>query len=525
VIWVQGLRFGTAPSLRLDRVAAETTARDLLMDRVFRLGPDWRAQALVTAHRTLEHQFVWREGGRDEYLRLLGAFLQEPGWRIRFLNFQVEPEERAESFSVWLSAEGVPERMAHALPEGRPAASLKEEEARDLAYTGLRERLGAEPSRVREISAEESVRPERTDWTFTFEALQGYSLREGEARLQVEIAGNRVVDVRKFVYVPQEWEREWRAESSRRSLASFIPIGLLLLAALGGLITSVVLWARGELLTTPLQILSLGVGAVMVLTAANEWPEAQSAFTTQLSLGNQVILALVGMVLGSAMIGFGTGLAAALGHTWLQEPKQGVRGGVFLGFPLGLLFVVSSRAFSHWATDGPPPWPDYSGAVSFFPVLASTLYPIMGFLTLTALALLFLGTLRRLSGTRWSWLSVTLLLLLGLVLAPNPPDSPWIAWIAGATGMGAAVGAFWAACNRWGWSLVPGAVMAIVWTSGMETLLSRPFPGASLGSGLGMVVVLFLVMTWSRSLESGHLLGKPPGQRSAGFEPSPPEVV
>ena len=66
------------------------------------------------------------------------------------------------------------------------------------------------------MEAEESSLPGRTDWTFTFTELGLLEDVDGEARVEVRIAGDEVVDVSRELRVPEAWVRERREVESRR---------------------------------------------------------------------------------------------------------------------------------------------------------------------------------------------------------------------------------------------------------------------------------------------------------------------
>ncbi len=499
-IWVTGLETADSPRLTLTRPQAEAEARSALEDRRVSLGSEWIPLFSVSAGRTLSPHVVWQEGSEEEYGELVGDFLSSPGWRVRFVNFEVAPEERAESYSVRLFATGQAPRVSHVLPEGRPGKALMEEEARVLALMALEDQLEAIPGTVREISAEESVLPDRTDWTFTFAATEGYPLTEGEGRAEVRIAGDEVVGTRKFVHVQEEWEREWRADESKRALAGIPSVALLLLLALGASVLGIIRWTRGSLYTPPLPILSGVIAIILLLTTINEWPNTVGGFTTQLSFANQAALALLGSGLGLAFVAGGVGLLGALAHTWIQERPPSIQGPAAVGLALGVAYVGLSGLLSRLAPAGPPGWPGYGGAVSYLPGLSTAMTAVIGFLTVTAVALLLLATLERLRGTRWSWTGIPLVLLVGLTLASNSPGASWLVWVGSAALLAACIGFLWGLCRKLGWAILPGVMAAPVLLGMVETALRHPYPGNTLGAVFGMAGVVAAMHLWTRAL-------------------------
>jgi hypothetical protein len=499
-VWGTGLETADSPRLTLTRPQAEADARSALEDRGVSLGSEWIPLFSLTGGRTLSHQFVWQEGSEEEYGELVDDFLSSPGWQVRFVSFEVAPEERAESYSVSLFASGQAPSVSHVLPEGRPGKALTEEEARVLTLMALEDQLEAIPGTVREISAEESVLPDRTDWTFTFAATEGYPLTEGEGRAEVRIAGDEVVETRKFVHVPEDWEREWRVDESKRALAGIPSVALLLLLALGALVLGIIRWTRGSLYTPPLPILSGVIAIILLLTTINEWPNTVGGFTTQLSFANQAALALLGSGLGLAFVAVGVGLLGALAHTWIQERPSSIQSPAAVGLALGVAYVGLSGLLSRLAPAGPPGWPGYGGALSYLPWLSTAMTAVIGFLTVTAGALLLLATLERLRSTRWSWIGVPLVLLFGLTLASNPAGVSWLVWIGRAAMLAACIGVLWGLCRKLGWAILPGVMAAPILLGMVETALKHPYPGNTLGAVFGMLGVVAAMHLWTRAL-------------------------
>src|SRR5207237_4535188 len=135
-------------------------------------------------------------------------------------------------------------RVNHDLPEARPGKSLTEEDARKIAAQVVHERLGSHPANLKEISADASKKPARTDWTFVFKDTEDYGLPEGEPRLAIEIDGDEVVDIVRYVYVPEEWSRNERRQQNIpeifRTTCTVLLIGIVVAASIIGIVR----WSR-----------------------------------------------------------------------------------------------------------------------------------------------------------------------------------------------------------------------------------------------------------------------------------------
>jgi membrane protease YdiL (CAAX protease family) len=502
VFGVTGNQRTTAPTFTIDRSQAEARARSALGDGGVELGGDWVPLFSIVTGSNLSHQFVWEEGSKEEYEGLMGRFLSSPQWAIRFVRFNVEPEERAESYTVNLDPLGEVLAVRHRLPEGRPGDTLTEEESRQLALEALRDRLAMDPRKLREISAVETARPNRTDWTFSFAASEEYPLARGEGRATVLIAGNEVADAGRFVHVPEDWERERRADESRRQLALLPAVALLLFLGLAAAILAIVLWARGSLQTSPVRVLSGTLVAILCVAAINDWPGTIGAFTTEESYANQLGLTLVGLGLGLASMAGAVGILGALGHTWIHDKRRSIRNAEWIGSALGMTLAGVLAHLSRWESWTPPDWPEYLGALSYSPSLSVMSRALTGILAATAGTLLLMAALERLKDRRRLWIAAPLLLVMGLAGAPNPPGTGWFVWVGGAVGVGVGIFLLWLLCRRLGWAILPGVVAAPALLELVELVKVRPYVGSGIGGIMGMVGVIIVVRYWTKALQA-----------------------
>ncbi len=499
-LWGKGFESRRSPRVELDRAGAEAVAREAMETRGVDLGTGWMPLFSFSSSQQASHDFVWQHGTEQEYHDLMDLFLDPPHWRIRFVRFDVAPEERAETHTVRIRPSGEVMEVASTLPEGRPAESLGEAEARALALEALQERLGTAPEEVREISAAETTRPNRTDWTFVFATEEGYPLRQGEGRLQIRIAGTDIAGARRFVHIPEDWERVRRAETSRRGLVALSVLGPLLVLGLVASIFAIVRWAQGGLHSIPIRPLALTMMSLLLVTGLNEWPRNIGGFTTQESFANQLGITILGLGLGLLFLSMAVGLLGALAHTWLRERPPSMQWGLWVGLALGVAFSGAFRGLSRLAPSGPPGWPSYDAVVSYLPWISAGLTPLTQFLGLAAAILLLLAAMSRLRGTSQAWLAWALPLFTGLALAPNEPGTPWLVWMG--VGLAAAAGVVLARllCERLGWSLLPGLVAGLLLLDQAEALLMRPFPGSAPGAILAIGLTVSAASIWARAL-------------------------
>ena len=284
-----------SPRLEVGRAEAVAAAREVLAAQGVEPG-DWTETSRVNSGLGLAHRFVWSEAGEDRHRALLGEYLAPPRWRVRYARFEGDVAARAEEHVVWIGPDGVPGRREHRLAEDAAGATLSEEDARILAQ-GVLARIGSAPD-MAEVSAESSRRPARTDWTFTFRDESAGDLAGGEARVAVEIAGDEVVDTRRYVFLPEGWRRadeQRRTTLSIAGIASTIVLGVLLVA---GAVLAVVRWTRGAF---DLKVALAAAGIAMVaavVTMANNWPLLMSGLSTAQPLPLQLGIGVAGGLIG-----------------------------------------------------------------------------------------------------------------------------------------------------------------------------------------------------------------------------------
>ena len=240
VVWAFARPFrAELPPLTVGRAVAEQAARDTLAARGVTLDAGWRVLPTVEAGGDAG-QFVWRTAGRDRYFSLLGTYLPLPHWRVRVARFEGDLEARAEEWHVEVGADGGVERVSHTLPEARPGASLSEQEARRVARDAVRERFGLVGASLEDVSTDASKRPKRMDWDITFKDTSVAALPQGEPRITVTLVGDEVADVRRYVFVPEEWQRRQRSDDTRamivQSLGAVLVAGLVFAGAIGGVV-------------------------------------------------------------------------------------------------------------------------------------------------------------------------------------------------------------------------------------------------------------------------------------------------
>jgi hypothetical protein len=424
---------------------------------------------------------------------------------VRVANFEGDLAERAEEWNAVVDRSGVPQQLQHTLPESRAGVSLDESAARTAARQALRERasLDAEHGQAREISARPAKLEARTDWTFTFADAVIAPLPQGEARVDVHLSGDEVTSVRRYVFVPEDWERQERAAGTRevivRILAGVLFGGLLLSAAVIG----VILWSRSHY--SP-GVFLLGSGlmlAAAVASGVNGWPAIMASLSTAqpltLQIGAVAGVGLVGLGITAALVGLALGgfPGALAAQPWLPDGEARL-----LGLAAGALAAAVGGAASWLRTPAWAPAADLTSLNTYVPLADLALDPVTAFLTrLAVLLTLFLGIDRITRGwTRLRPLALALLVLVGVIASGPPPGGALTAWLISAIVTGAALAGLYAALLRLDLSMVPLGLGASGALAALARGAQRPFPGALPASILAALVVLALGWVWFRVL-------------------------
>jgi len=416
------------PSLALERGGAEAAADAALRARGVTLGPEWRRLSAVRLAsengQWLQHKFVWREAGPDVYRALVGSTLPPPLWEVRYAMFEGDVAARAEEWRVTVDPGGGVRQVRHALPEARPGARLAKDAALALAERELASRLGIDPSAAKLVAAEESDRPARRDWSFTFTDPRVALGKDGEARTSVTVAGDEIVGAGRYVHVPEPWLRTERERQGRAQIAKAAMALLFVLAGLAALVAGVRSWMRNDCDTRALAVVLAIAVAAAVAALAVEWPMvAMNLRTTQPVLW-QSLLVVCGSLLAAALGALAVALAAGVGVWAARTAPRAPLAGPLPPWAAGTaaaLFIVGSAALAgRFVPLRAPLWPSLAYESAALPWAAAALEGLRA-VPAIGVGLFVLHILDRVTAawTRRSWLAAAVVVALigGLIAA------------------------------------------------------------------------------------------------------------
>jgi membrane protease YdiL (CAAX protease family) len=461
----------------------------------------WSSYVTAGAGSTEGRGYVYDEAGPEAYAELVGTYFDAPRWLVRFLRWDADPEARVEEYRVWVGDGGEVERVWHVLPEASYGTSLEVEAARTVAVGTATQRLGIDATRLREVEAEETSRPNRTDWTFSFTELGLLEDVQGEARVRVQVAGDEVIDVARTVRVPEEWVR---ARRDTESLRTMMAGGLLVLLTVGfgaAAIAGVIAWSRGALAAGVAVRIALPVLAALALSALNSLPVTYAALSTAQPLGLQMAAAVVALVLAALVAAPAIGLVGGLAATW-SELSGSARSPRGAAVALGLL-VAGLAAAVQAALPSPPRLPDYAGAASHLPWLDAPLGLVTPYFLVTSALLMALAARARFRHRHVVQSALLTLLAVGaVVVVPAPLQASVALWGLAALAMSVLllVALHVLAADP---ILVPGVVGTVAALGSLTLAVDAPYEGARVGG------VLAGIAAGAAAWATVRLLGEP----------------
>jgi hypothetical protein len=482
------------PPLAIGRAQAEAAADAALTARGVNLPPDWRRYSVTRTPQEDPtqwqwHGFVWREAGHEAYRKLVGNWLAPPMWEVRYARFEGgDVADRAEEWRVSVDGAGKVRGVRHRLPEERPGAHLTRDEARSLAQRELHEAFGLDPGATREVEVRESPQPARTDWQFTVSDPQVQAGEGGEARAQVTLGGDEITASGRYIFVPEQWQRDERERTSRLGIAKIAVVLILALVGLGAVIWASVAWTRDHFDRRVFWAVSLISLVASLINAANQWPSVAMGLQTTEPVLRQVALASASIVIGTVVSGFFAGMlsgVAAYAARMHITPEADTRTLWLRGAAVGLFAVGVDALIGMMSPELAPSWPRFgaeNGAWPWVSRLATSVnifMPIAG----TIVALRWLDRLS--SGwTRHRLLCIAILILADGAVSAIRADQ-WLNIVVTGLVGGLVTAMLFAFVLRFDLRVVPAVIAVYVAAAAVVDALSKATPQAWVLSAIG----------------------------------------
>lgn len=232
VLFVAGLLFSAKPFGSFLEVAVD---RGQALAAPGSLPPEWREHADFAPNLQAEtFEYLRRTVGREEANRLVQKHTLTGVWRVR--RFQ---DQKPEEWHYFVDQSRRIVRLDHILDEKAPGESLSLDQAKEIATRYLTSH-GFDAAQLRLIDAASEKREHRVDHTFEWED-PSMRAAEAKARVKLTIQGAEPTGFRRYIKLPEAWQREYQKPRFQSLMVPAIGGGLVLtvifafLRQLGGL--------------------------------------------------------------------------------------------------------------------------------------------------------------------------------------------------------------------------------------------------------------------------------------------------
>lgn len=473
------------------------------------LSVPWKEFAFLSGINVEQHRFVWQTN-KDLYKQLLGNYLLPQQWQVRYAQFDGDIITSAEEYNIFVAPQGIISRISHKLAESTKKHSLSQEEARILAHKTLQEKYNLDPNNLIEVSAISYKKPSRIDWWFIFKDPSiefDNSLpadKQGQARIGIEITGDTVGDDYTFIFIPEQWQREYRHTQSILNLLKSLCMIIVWMLFIAGGIHGLLQWNN--------RIFSYRVFftffTILIIKSTiqffNLFPTFIVNFTTSQPFINQLFILCVSIWLPILAVGAGYSLLAAYiqrvpFYIHYQSKKvesllAAATGASILSSALALL-DIGSRSFK-------PLLPDLSHAAAYVPSLSFALVLFTNFILTTLLYYLYFKCIDHITqGWRTRRLSGSIVaLLLGLCMYASINLESILIWLCAGLLFAIVLLSLYIVIIRFDRSTIPLMIGFMSIFSTLQQINLDGFAGVLPGGIMAIVVIGSFSYWWSTLL-------------------------
>ena len=298
----------------------------------------------------------------------MGDYIDTPGLTIRFAKFDGDLNKRAEEYAVDLNNRGLPLRINHDIPENQEGLDLSEKEAKKLALKTILKYYNLSEASLELVSAEPSKKPERTDWEFVFKDIAPNKFYDGDKRVRVFINGDNISSHEKFIFVPEEWERNEIEQRAILGVASNAVSFLLIILVLTTVVLGIVNWTNNRITSTLVLYIFIPLFIISIISFINQSPSLIASFSTAQPFNNQLGILIASSLVGGLFISIIPAILIASSHFLLREKKKAKGGpGLVEGIAAGIAVAGIFALVNSFQPSLSPVWPSLSSAASRFP--------------------------------------------------------------------------------------------------------------------------------------------------------------
>ena len=485
--------------LELNRYEAITIAEEYLVKNGIELGGEWnRLVSVNPSGPGKQNRFIWQNAGKEVYNFLMGDYIDTPGLTIRFAKFDGDLNKRAEEYAVNLNNRGLPLRINHNIPENQEGLDLSEKEAKKLALKTILKYYNLSEASLELVSAEPSKKPKRTDWEFVFKDIAPNKFYDGDKRVRVFINGDNISSHEKFIFVPEEWERNEIEQRAILGVASNAVSFLLIILVFTTVVLGIINWTNNRITSTLVLYIFIPLFIISIISFINQSPSLIASFSTAQPFNNQLGILIASSLVGGLFISIIPAILIASSHFLLREKKKAKGGpGLVEGIAVGIAVAGIFALVNSFQPSLSPVWPSLSSAASRFP-LFEVLSNIGSFLTslgFMTFMVLFISEKTK-SWTANKVLFSILFIFLGLIITGTNNITGIGPWVVSGIFVGLVFRWLYISILRYKPDLMIFIISTLTILNLLYEILIPSFPGAALGSAIMITLIIVFNYCW-----------------------------
>jgi membrane protease YdiL (CAAX protease family) len=287
---------------------AEQQSVEFLVKRGVDVGRYRHVTALQDAVNGSAYDYLVEHSNYTKATAIYRDEIHSVEWRTRFFR-----ELQKEEYVVLTGMDGDVSRYVHILDEDAPGAKLDEHAAMAAASLAA-EKAGINLQDYTLVDHHLDRRKNRDDHTITWESKKKLA-GEATERVEVVVKGDEVNGPRRFVKIPEEWERE----HNRQTVQQVLVVILFCAVGLAGVIFAAIAIPKVTVYWRLHMTLGAIAAALRVIAYLNDIPEWWEGYDTALTWTNAMTQEALGAVMGIMLAFLGVAALAVLSEVLLRS--------------------------------------------------------------------------------------------------------------------------------------------------------------------------------------------------------------
>lgn len=503
VLWLLFTPFkADAPKLEISGQEAKEIAVNELSSRFGVIAEEWKILSQVSAGSGLAQKFIWKESGKEGYDKTIGKFLSPPRWMFRLVKMSGGVEERAEEYGIEIDANGKVWSFYHKIPEKREGAVLEQAEAQIIADSLITETFGLNRKSLKEISVTPEKLENRRNWSFVYADTLNYTPDIGQGRYKLTIDGDEAVAASAFVHIPEDWERNYKNEQSKRTILRTIGGIIPILILIAGMVWGIFRWTRKKFLLPLFIYFGITFFILFILDTFLGWDSIMYSYQTSIPLSNFITMLLVSMAIAAIFSSAGYGIIGGMSshlkisltfnnYDWLKAVSLGF-------FLVGLQSLLMKFEIKTAPLTG-----DYSAAGNLLPALSIGSGKIQSYIAAAGFLLILYAALDKFSNkwTRSKLLYGGLTVLTGLLMSVNGLER-YAYWIISGLIIGTVLLLIYIYFLRYHYNWIPYIAAVYIITAIVKEIFIGAIPSSLFGGILGILFVILISWWWTQKFQT-----------------------